>query len=130
MGTWRETLLTRGEYPGKNFSVLSFLKKRKGKCLLDIAAAGSLVALLSLLVDPRSEAIGRSIGYAPLHQIHKDLRTDHGGRAFVAVPSQSGQFFAGHPPSFFEDDYKQNLLIWPVVAWQTIRSPPPSVRSI
>jgi hypothetical protein len=109
--------------------VLSFLKRRKNKYLLGIAAAGSLVALLSLVSHPCAEIIRRSSGYAPIHQIHKDLRADHGSRTFTAVLNQSDQFPARHPASIFEEDYKQNLLIWPVVAWQTIRSPP-SVHNI
>jgi hypothetical protein len=84
----------------------------------------SVVAILSmsfqhlggLSASPGIFALGKMTAKAPLPQ-YKDKV------GIISVASYNDETLKLHP-SFLQIDYKQNLLVWPVVSGDLARSPP------
>ena len=58
-------------------------------------------------------------------KVHSNLaRPQQVGKNKLAPPGEWSDQAANFNPSFFRVDYKQNLLVWPVVAGNVTRSPP------
>lgn len=82
-------------------------------------------AVLALPLARENDGLLGASNITAAGKVHANLaRPQHVGKTKLAPPGEWSDQAANFNPSFFRVDYKQNLLVWPVVAGNVTRSPP------
>jgi len=89
-----------------------------------VVSCGLILAVFFLFFHFHVDTSLEKVSYIPAAKIQKDLRCVHGGRPEAAFTATLMNWAPTLYPSFLRVDRKQNLLLWPVVGSQLIRSPP------
>ena len=83
------------------------------------------LAVLALPLARENEGFLGASNITAAGKAHLNLaRPQHGAKTKLAPPGNWSDQAADFNPSFLKIDYKQNLLVWPVVAGNVTRSPP------
>jgi hypothetical protein len=89
-----------------------------------VALYGLLLAIFLLSVHLQLDTAIGKVSYSPIAKLNKEFRSNHGGGPELAINTSLVQWNPTIRPSFLRVDRKQNLRVWPVVAFALIRSPP------
>jgi hypothetical protein len=84
----------------------------------------AVVAILALVCHYDFDGRSDSLGISVVKFMSKSFRSLHENRTGLPVTRDLRDQVPLSSPSFLRIDYKQNLLVWPVVATDLTRSPP------
>jgi hypothetical protein len=103
---------------------VSFARRTAGFAL-GAALFTALVAICALSFQQPLDGFSGSKAVSAIGKIScKNFRLQHAARSEPALAKWLEGELASLNPSFLWVDYKQNLLVWPVIAASLIRSPP------
>lgn len=89
-----------------------------------VAAWGLVLFLLLLPLGFHFEGPGVKASLTPVAKIKADQRGDYPGQYGAAAVPAARDWIPRLRDSLLRFDFKQNLLVWPVLASGLIRSPP------